>query len=245
DLIRIAEERFPRIVRNVRAASAGIADEVLVGVRPGTVDRMAHHHQDLRVRPQRVDLFDQVAIHRGIACRRFAADLRTVWPAATRERDDLAPDPARPRIVKVREVPVELGRFEAGAAAVLQAAEEEQLLRFGKEDFRMLAEDRVQPRGAGSLRADDEEIGKAVERQPFAGDLAVSQALLDLVWSQRPMHPVQLNCNRPGIRRSSMRGASRTGMATLSRSALHSEIARAGYREAQRSIALGSRGDAR
>jgi hypothetical protein len=76
----------------------------------------------------------------------------------------------------VREVPVEKGGLEARVRAVLEAAEVEELLRLGEEDLGVTAENGVQPRGSGALRPDDQEIGKAIERETLALDLAVAQA---------------------------------------------------------------------
>lgn len=81
--------------------------------------------------------------------------------------------------MEVVEVPVEAGGLETRMVAILEAAEKEQFLRFGEEDLGVLAQDLVEPGGAGALGANDEEVGKTVEREPVALDLAVAQAFAD------------------------------------------------------------------
>jgi hypothetical protein len=84
----------------------------------------------------------------------------------------------------VGEVPVEQGRLEFRIRAVFQAAEVEELFRLGEEDFGVAAEDGVQPRRARALGADDQEVGKSVEREAFALDFAVAQAFQDATGNQ-------------------------------------------------------------
>ena len=126
------------------------------------------------------DLVDDVGVECGVAGTRLAAHPRPVrtlkMPQAVPHLGHGSPQ----RLMEELQVPYELVRLELCMVRLLEAIEEEDLLRFGAHDLRVQSQIGMQPRRTGALRTDDEKVRKVRQVHSARGYLHVLQAGADL-----------------------------------------------------------------